>query len=248
MPWWDYAREHYLGLTDDTPPTETTLYYDPTIDLHHRLPVSLAMTTSYYAAPQVPDEARRLFEAASTAMGLDGDLTLPLPAGRGWPSALVLAREWNMVELASKLQDAIDASFEPTWNDELGEFTWRMGLDEPHPRGQYNAFLAAAEASGPGRWERLSAGPIEPQPQIVDVDFPTLALHRAEWIAGNLFVGLSPVREDPDVYTTFRITGIEPRLWSISGIDNATMDFTADAVIVRVPLVCADIEFTHGSY
>ncbi len=49
----------------------TTLYYDPVLDVHHRLPVSLAMTTAYYAMPQHPKDARRLFDAACAAMGLD---------------------------------------------------------------------------------------------------------------------------------------------------------------------------------
>ena len=60
----------------------TTFYYDPQLDVHHRLPVSSAVVTSYYAAPQVPDDARRLFGAACTSMGLDQDLALPL---RGCP-------------------------------------------------------------------------------------------------------------------------------------------------------------------
>jgi hypothetical protein len=38
----------------------TTLYYDPVHDVHHRLPVSLAMTTAYYAMPQHPKDSRRL--------------------------------------------------------------------------------------------------------------------------------------------------------------------------------------------
>jgi hypothetical protein len=216
--------------------------------VHHRLPVSAALTTAYYAAPQVPDDARRLFDAGCASVGLDGTPTLPLRPSRAYGSSLVLAREWELVDLAKRLETAIEASYEPTWNDERGEFTWGMGLDEPHPRGQFNAFLAAAEASGPGRWEQLSAAPLARCPQVVDVDFPTMALNRAEWVGSSLYLGLRPLREDPKVYTTFRVVGVEPRQWDLSGIDGASLEAKADGLVVRVPLITADIEFTPSSY
>jgi len=226
----------------------TSLYYDPTLDVHHRLPVSLALTTSYYAAPQQPADARRLFEAAAEASGMAGDIALPLRASRGYGAALVLAREWGVTDLEATLAEAIESSFEPTWNLESGEFTWGMGLDEPHPRGQYNAFLAAAEAAGPGRWQDLSEAPLPACPQVVGVDFPTMALDRAEWIGSSLHLGLAPLYEDPKVYTTFRIVGVEPRQWDIAGIDGAMVDAKSDGIVVRVPLKTATMSFTPSSY
>ncbi|MGH1488664.1 MAG: hypothetical protein ACRBK7_04595 [Acidimicrobiales bacterium] len=226
----------------------TTLYYDPELDVHHRLPVAAAMTTSYYAAPQSPDDARRLFDAACRSMGLDATPKLPLRPGRGYGSALVLAREWGLRELEERLAQAIEASYEPTWDDESGEFTWGMGLDEEHPRGQFNAFLAAAEASGPGMWSALSAAPLEPCGQVVDVDFPDVALSRAEWVKGALHLTVAPRVEDPNRWTTFRIVGVEPRLWYLTGIEGTTMDVTPNSVIVRCPMVHGDLEFTPGSY
>jgi hypothetical protein len=97
-----------------------------------RLPAAVNNTTAFYAAPQEPADARRLWDAACASAGFTDVLALPIPAGRAYGSSLLLAREW-------------------------GEFTWDLGLDEPHPRGQFNAFLAAAEACGPGMWERLSS-------------------------------------------------------------------------------------------
>lgn len=226
----------------------TTLYYDPELDVHHRLPVSAAVTTAYYAAPQSPKDAQRLFAAGCSSMGLDDDPQIPVNASRAYGSSLVLAREWGMHDLDQRLVDAIEASYGPTWDRERGEFTWTMGLDEPHPRGQYNAFLAAAEASGPGMWSALSAAPLEPCPQVVDVDFPTVALSRAEWIGGALYLRLNPLVEDPKRWTTFRIVGVEPRLWYLTGIEGATMDVRPDSVIVRTPLVAGELEFTPGSY
>ena len=226
----------------------TTLYYDPLLDVHHRLPVASAMTTSYYAAPQAKDDAKRLFEGACRSMGLDGDPSLPLRAGRGYGSALILAREWGMTDLEARLVNAIEASYEPTWDTELGEFTWGMGLDEPHPRGQFNAFLAAAEASGLGSWSRLSEAPLERCPQIIDVDFPNVALTRAEWIGEALHVTLAPRVENPRGWTTFRFENREARLFSLTGIEGATMEVRANYTLVRVPMVHGSLEFTHGSY
>jgi hypothetical protein len=226
----------------------TTLYYDPILDVHHRLPVALAMTTSFYSAPQAPDDSRRLFEAACTSVALDADLPLPLRPTRTFGSALILAREWDMPEIEQRLVAAIEASYEPTWDTSLGEFTWGMGLDEPHPRGQFNAFLAAAEASGSGRWTGLSAAPLEPCPQIVDVDFPSMAFSRAEWVDGNLHLRLAPLRDDPTEFTSFRLVGAEPRNWDVHGLDGATLDLTTSGLNIRVPLVSADVVLVRGSY
>lgn len=216
--------------------------------MHHRLPVAAALTTAYYAAPQAPDDARLLFEAACASMGLDRDLELPIRASRGYGSSLVLAREWGMTDLEDRLVGAIEASYEPTWDTTSGEFTWGLGLDEEHPRGQFNAFLAAAEAGGPGRWEGLSAAPLERQPQVVGVDFPNIAFRTAEWRNGNLHLELDVRDEDPSSRTSFRIVGAEPRVWELSGIDGASLEHTLHSVIVRVPKVSGELTFTRGSY
>ena len=160
----------------------------------------------------------------------------------------MLAREWEMTELAERLAAAIEASYEPTWDTASGEFTWGMGLNEPYPRGQFNAFLAAAEAGGPGMWSLLSARPLEACPQVVDVDFPSVAFTRAEWVNGSLYLRMAPLREDPKVRTSFRIVGAEPRQWDLIAPDGTTIELTSRGVNVRVPMVHADLEFTPGSY
>ena len=210
--------------------------------------MSAALTTAFYAAGMVPDDARQLFDSACTSFGLYLELNLPLPPGRPFTSSLILAREWGISDLDQRLTAAVEASYEPTWDTQTGEFTWGLGLQEPHPRGQYNAWLATAEAVGPGRWAQLAAAPIVPCPQVVGIDFPTVALTRAEWVNGTLRLRLAPLHEDPRARTTFRIVGAEPRLWDLHGIDGTTMESTARALIVRAPLVHGDLEFTPGSY
>ena len=218
------------------------------LDVHHRLPVAAALTTSFYAAPQVPEDARRLFDAGSAMLGWNNPLAVPLSANRGVGSSLVLAREWGLDDLADRLATAVEASYEPTWDTALGEFTWGMGLNEAHPRGQFNAFLAAAEAAGPGLWTRLSAAPLDACPQIVDVDFPAMAFTRAEWIDGNLHLRLAPLREDRNVFTSFRIVGAEPRQWDVHGLDGVSLELTTNGLNIRVPMVAADVQLLRGSY
>ena len=217
--------------------------------MHLRLPATAALTTAFYAAPQSPADARRLFAAGCATAGYDDELPArPLRASRAPASSLLLAREWGLDELAARLAAAIEASYEPTWDVERREFTWGMGLDEPHPRGQFNAFLAAAEAGGPGRWEALSAAPLERCPQVLGLDVPDVVLTRAEWQRGALLLTLDPLHPDPSAWVEFRIVGAEPRLWWLAGIDGATMDVHADHVVVRTPRVAGDLEFTPGSY
>ena len=216
--------------------------------MHHRLPVAAALTTSFYAAPQQPDDARRLFEAGYRSIGLGGEPQLPLNPSRAIGSSLVLAREWGLDDLVDRLVRAIDASYEPTWDIDRGEFWWGLGLDEPHPRGQLNAFLAAGDAAGAGMWTRLSAAPLQPCPQIVGVDFPTMAFSRAEWVDGNLRLRLAPRREDPTKRTSFRIIGAEPRNWDVHGIDGVSLDLSTTGLDVRVPLIAGDLELIRSSY
>ncbi len=212
-------------------------------DVHHRLPAAAALTTSFYAAPQVPDDARRLFDAACASAGFDRDLPGPLPAARGAASSLILAREWGLTELEARLVDAIEAAWEPTWDRDLGEFTWGLGLDEPHPRGQYNAYLAAAEAAGPGRWAALSTAPVERCPQVVGVDFPAVALSRARWNGGALELALAPRRAESRVRTSFRIVGAGPGPWEVVGLDGATVSPDEDGgeLTVEAPMVAAEL-------
>ena len=95
----------------------------------------------------------------------------------------------------------------------------------------------------------MSAAPIPQCGQIVDVDFPNMALSRAEWNdQGSLFLRLAPLREDPTKFTTFRLVGVQPRQWDVQGPDGTTLDITGSGVIVRVPMVAADMEFSEGSY
>lgn len=217
-PWWRHARREYLALDREQPPGVVSLYYDPLLRLHHRLPVRAALINCFYLAPQVPEESRRLFAAAAGDAGLLGDPTAALNAHRAAASALFLAREWGMDELHARLQAAVEEHGQPTWDRERGEFTWGLGLGEEHPRGQYNAYFAAAEAVSPGAWAALAAAPLGDQPVVEGVDFPRLALAQARWRGDQLHLLLAPLPGFAGEPTSFAVRGlIEPAKWRATG-------------------------------
>ena len=91
--------------------------------------------------------------------------------------------------------------------------------------------------------------------RIVDVDPTHLAVQRAFWRADSLVIELRRVvdaRDDPrraaPPVTEFRIVGVEPRLWWVSGVDDVVTDVHAGGMVVRLPAIDAHLEFTPGSY
>ena len=184
------------------------------------------MTYCFYLAPQVPAEAKRLFAAAAANAGITADGVADVGNHRINAIALFLSREWGLKKFEAPLVDVLETNYEPTWDPERGEFTWGLGLGEEHPRGQYNGFLAAAEAVMPGAWTALSEAPMSPQPGLVEeVDFPTLALAEAHWEAGVLRLGLkSQTSRAIGRPTQFKITGLqEPSHWRVEGDARATV-------------------------
>jgi len=235
--WWNRtARSEYLGFSGAEPAPAVTFYYDPTIDYHHRLPVSLGgLFPAYYLATQQPADARALFEAALFQMGLT-DLGAPIapPGPRGTAIVIHLAREWGMAALADALGQAADERYEPTWDREGGEFTWGFGLDEEHPRGQYNAAMAAAEAMTEGAWHRLAQVlPSERfnQPTVTGIDFPDFTLTQAWWDGERRRLVLTSTgRAEADTRkpTTFRVTNLgDPSGWTVEAEDGGPVESSA---------------------
>jgi hypothetical protein len=178
------------------------------------------MTYCFYLAPQVPEEARRLFDAAAADAQISSEGIANLAGHRINAIAWVLAREWGLTELEAAIRAGLEESYEPTWDRARGEFTWGLGLAEEHPRGQYNGFLAAAEVVSPGAWASVSEAPLPKQRGLVTgVDFPTLALAEARWEEGALRLRLQPQNEEVlGQPTRFRITGLDdPGQWRIEG-------------------------------
>lgn len=227
-PWWAAVREQALGQAEGAAPPADTL------------------TTAALLAPQAPEDARRLLDAGLAALGPGGGL-LPGDRGEAAGAALALAREWALGDNATQLTATIEASYRSTGDDQ-GSHTWALAADEEHPAGRANAWLAAGEVAGPGQWTSLFTGPWNPCHQVVGVNAPDVMLRRAEWINEVLYVGLAPRQADPARWTTFRITGAEPRMWYLTGLNGTTMDTAGNATIVRAPMAHGELEFAPGSY
>ena len=215
--WWTYARGAYMGLGADTRPQTVTFYYDPLLDVHHKLPVMVALINCLYLAPQRPEEARGLFDAALDMLGALGDGGPTVIGERLTGIALLLAREWSLDDTAERLAAGAEASYEPTWDRDRGEFTWGFGLGEEHPRGQFNAIMAAAEVVTPGAWSALAnEAPPARSAEVVGVDFPTVGLRQAEWLGGALHLSTSPMNDTVvGIPTSWRVTGLDqPARWT----------------------------------
>ncbi|MGO9195596.1 MAG: hypothetical protein ACLQK4_00525 [Acidimicrobiales bacterium] len=228
--WWDGAGLSYLNLGGTELPSEVTLYFDPEIDHRHLVPAGFGGIPAIYLAPQVPADARRLWDAARAQTGML-EVHPPIsPVGpRFTATSLFLAREWGVTDLAEALQDTVDANFEPTWDRRRGEFTWGFGLEEEHPRGQYNALMAAAEAVTEGAWWSLantSTADRFAEPTVTGVDFPTVALRQAIWDPRDESLVIEPVGIDAatsPATTSFQITNLPgPERFVASGRSGTT--------------------------
>ena len=199
------------------------MYYDPLLDVHHKLPVFVAVINALYLAPQRPEDARRLYDAGLTMLGALGAGPANVIGERLTGVSLLLAKEWGDDATATRLQAAAEATYQPSWDPARGEFTWGFGLGEEHPRGQFNAIMAAAEVVTPGGWTALATGSpaAGPPGEVVGVDFPTVACSRAEWVDGALHLATVPMNDDVvGRPTSWRIVGLDdPARWSVSGAE-----------------------------
>src|SRR5688572_6054264 len=98
-----------MDLGGDAPPQAVTLYYDPLLDVHHRLPVMVAIINALYLAPQRPDDARRLFDAGLGMLGALGDGEPIVIGGRLTGIGLLLGREWGLDDTVARLAAGAEA-------------------------------------------------------------------------------------------------------------------------------------------
>ena len=182
--WWEYAKENYVSW-DSGRPVAVDLYYDPVVDEHvGRGPMGIIAPT-WYLAPQGPDVAQAGWQTAATLTGLldDGPIAGLDDAGTA-VMLLQIAGEFADEATKARLWEAAEAHIEPTWDRERGEFTLGFKLDEPHPRGQWNARSMAGWICTKGAWSRIFNEPNLSkfsEPTVEGVDFPRIALSEARW-------------------------------------------------------------------
>jgi hypothetical protein len=238
--WWTFARDNYMDLGGDAAPQTVSLYYDPILDVHHKLPVMVAVINALYLAPQRPADAQRLYEAGLGMVGALGDGPPNVIGERNTGVALLLAREWGDELTAARLSAAADDAYEPTWDATRGEFTWGFRLDEEHPRGQFNAIMAAAEAVGAGAWTALTTtSPPTIEGEVVGVDFPTVCLRQAEWVDGTLHVTTSPMNDDlVGTPTSWRVANLDdPSRWTATASGRVAVETRVDGADLVVETI-----------
>ena len=243
LTWWtNTARTEYLGFDGDRPADAPTFYFDPIENVHHRLPAFASSTyVAHYVAAQVPADARALWDSARAQMSLVDPPYAPTLDPRGAGLYLFLAKEWDLPDLADAVMRDAEERLEPTWDMETAEFTWGFGLSEPHPRGQWNAAMAAAEANSVGGWWRLAneydARRFD-EPTVVDVDFPTVVPTQAWWDRERqrLAITLAPVNVAASGRpTSFRVTNVgEPASWTATSLNGVSVSSAAADGILEI--------------
>ena len=234
-----------------------TLYYDPILRYDHRRGPESALMMAVYLAPQKPQVAELIFRAGAERLGWTTDAPLREPRGNPrftlW--GLILAREFGDEAIYRRLEAHCEARHEPTWDTDAGEFTWGFGLNEPHPRGQFNATRMMAEALSEGSWRRLFNSPNlgkYNEPTVYGVDFPTVCLSQAWYDAAchRLVVatdaGLPHAAGRP---TSFRVANIDPAACQVEIDGRASDDWRVvdDGLEIVTTVAEHVVVVTHGS-
>ena len=207
-----------------------TNYYDPIIDYNHKVGMKPDGGGSFFwgnydkflmvlgLAPQRRDVARQFYDSAVECLGWRALEPAGEPSGnpRATLYGLAFAREFGDDAVHAKLRACAEARHEPTLDPETLEFTWGFGLNEPYPRGQFNASAAMAEAIGEGAWWRLFNEPNLRKfvdPTVHGVDFPTVCPSQAFYDETRRLLvvatdaGVPAARGQP---TTFRVANAAP--------------------------------------
>lgn len=202
-----------------------TIYYDPLIDYNNTLPAIFSwLMWGFYLLPSDPGMATRFYEITKRdylveksdgtahmtfAPGATDDH--PYMTARG----LSMANELGDTQTVGKIRAHADAHYEPTWDRDAGEFYYRFGLNEPYPRGQYNANIMVSEVGGAGSWSRIYTAPnLEKfdQPTVYGVDFPYMGLSQAYYDQEEKTLVLKTYTADPAADgrpTNFRIKHLQ---------------------------------------
>ena len=239
---WDYSKRNYLTIEDGKVKGSVTMYYDPLVPCNHPCDTSpfFYFGLSHGLLPMYPDDARAVYDTAIDQVGREGDAPLgpnePGPEKAGDPMAAMgrlmiqfLAREFGDEAIHAKLKIHSDDHDEPTWDNESGEFTWRFGRDELHPRGQLNASAAFAEVAEPGIWASLIKRPNLRKfldPSVYGVDFPKVCLSQAIYDAERRLLVIATDSGAPHAAgepTNFRVTNVRPENCRVE-IDSAPSD------------------------
>ena len=83
---------------------------------------------------------------------------------------------------------------------------------------------------------------------VVDLDEPGVRLTSLVAGPGGFRLQFDVDDPDPQRKFFFRIVGVEPRMWDVTGPQGLYYEVTTSALTVRMPKLAAVVEFTEGSY
>jgi hypothetical protein len=247
-PWWEHATANYVTWQDDRP-VAMDLYYDPVVDEHVSSPMGL-LAPVWYLAPLRPDVARSAWEMAVALTGLDGDADPVGLEDPGFASLLAMqTSEFDDGRIRERMWAVLDDVHEPTWDHDLGEFTFGFGLGEPHPRGQLNARVMAGWVCQPGAWSQIFAeNPIDrfTEPTITGVDFPDVALSEAWWDGAALHLAAQPRNASlSGTCASVRVSGLSADgSWALTSSDGSVTPLDVLAGAADLDLIVDGSRYT----
>lgn len=183
--WREHTEDKYYGFASSGELEWVAMYYDPLKEhVHATMPV-LGLAISFYALPQAPEFAERLYRAAVAFMHWD-DPTSPivaLPDPRTMLLGLAMAREMGDYVTEARLRAYAEKHFEPRYfGDGEAQFGFWFHFGENWPRGQLSALAMCAEVGEPGDWQRLFRNPNLAkfsEPVVQGVEYPAVGVAQA---------------------------------------------------------------------
>jgi hypothetical protein len=170
-------------------------YYDPEIDEKHffgsaEKGAGMGLGVAWYLLPQggiAAELALEMYRAAVKEFhwaDTNAPVNIAASGVRNLCLGCVLAHELGDTLVEQRLVDILEVVGEPR-NFGDGEFGFWFNIDEPYPRGQFNALLMCSEVGHAGGWQRAFNRGTEAHaerysaPTVEGVDFPLLGLSQA---------------------------------------------------------------------
>jgi len=198
---------------------------------------------AWYFAPQRNQVAEAGWNLLAQASGVFGDQDI---GGLEDPDAatflLQIAGEFAEPEIKKRIWESAEHFIEPNWDEDVGEFTLGLRLNEAYPRGQLNARIMAGWVCGEGAWSRIfnepNLGKFN-EPTIEGVDFPRVALSEAKWDGKELHLAAHAQNASVrGTRTIVRLTNVASvQNWTMTTTNNQSVDLANVGDYVEVPLI-----------
>jgi hypothetical protein len=235
--WKNYYKKNYVGGPEGSPYQWLTLYNEPDLPYNmkleqHQLAVNW-MPVTWLTYPHDTDVARRLWEGAKK------NFLIAAPDGAAFMGALpgvavedqfatatgmAVAKELDDEETYIQLRKWVETHYQPVFDPAQGEFYFTFGLNEPYPRGEFNAWTMPAYVGDANTWWKMFNQPNLRkfvQPTVTDVDYPTIRVRQAYYDEVQEALIFSMYSVDPAVIgkrTSFKVQNL------VGGMYAVTMD------------------------